>query len=185
MVIARASADRPIYREIVMTVFTSYIIASTMLALLPAGAMAAQKQIVVTAPEVSLNAWSGRVVRALDRNIDYPIPIRGEPNEGVASVKFLCSEDGTPSQVAIVKSSGSRDLDASAVRAVRRIATLHPLPDGITHDQPFQANIIYATSQKKLDRQMAALLAEAKNRNAWLENRSEKVALNIGFAAAH
>ena len=168
-----------------MTAFTSSIIASAILALLPAGAIAAEKPIVVTGPEVSLNAWSGRVVRALDRNLYYPIPIRGEPNEGVASVKFLCSEDGTPSQVVIVKSSGSRDLDASAMRAVARIATLHPLPNGITHDQPFQANIIYATSQKKLDRQMAALLAEAKNHNAWIANRSEKLALNIGFAAAH
>ena len=167
-----------------MTAFTSSVVASALLALMPAGAMAAEKQIVVTAPEVSLNQWSGRVVRALDRNLYYPIPIRGEPNEGVASVKFLCSEDGRPSQVVIVKSSGSRDLDASAVRAVRNIVTLHPLPDGITHDQPFQANIIYATSQKKLDRQMAALLAEAKDQNARIANRLEKLALNIGFAAA-
>lgn len=167
-----------------MTAFTSSIIASAILALLPAGAVAADKQIVVTAREVSLDTWSGRVVRAMDRNLDYPMPIRGEPNEGVASVKFLCSEDGSPSQVMIVKSSGSRDLDASAMRAVARIATLHPLPQGITHDQPFQANIIYATSQKKLDRQMAALLAEVRNHNASIVNRSEKVALNIGFAAA-
>lgn len=167
-----------------MTGFRSSIIASAILALLPAGAIAAEKPIVVTGPEVSLNLWSGRVVRALDRNLDYPIPIRGEPDEGIAYVKFLCSEDGRPANVAIVKSSGSRDLDASAVRAVRRIATLHPLPDGITHDQPFQANIVYATSQKKLDRQLATLLAEAKNRNAAFANRSEKLALNIGFAAA-
>jgi len=168
-----------------MTVFTSSIIVSVMLALLPAGAMAAEKQILVTAPEVSLTQWSGRVVRALERNLTYPIPIRGAPNQGVVSVKFLCSETGTPSEVAIVKSSGSRDLDAAAVRAITRIATLHPLPDGIAHDQPFQANIIYATSQKKLDRQIAALLAEAQNRNAWFANRSEKLALNIGVAAAH
>ncbi len=156
-----------------------------MLALLPAGAIAAGKQIVVTAPEVSLNLWSGRVVRALDRNLYYPMPIRGELNEGVVSVKFLCSEDGTPFKVTIVKSSGSRDLDASAVRAVTRIVTLHPLPDGITHDQPFQANILYAASQKKLDHQIAVLLAEAKNHNARFANRSEKLALNIGIAAAH
>lgn len=168
-----------------MTAFKSSIIASFIFVLLPAGAIAAEKPIVVTGPEVSLNAWSGRVVRALDRNLYYPIPIRGVPDEGVASVKFLCSEDGTPAKVAIVKSSGSRVLDAAAVRAVRRIVTLHPLPDGITHDQPFQANILYATSQEKLDRQVAALLAEAKNRNAWFANRSEKLALNIGFAAAH
>ena len=167
-----------------MRAFTSSAIVSVMLALLPAGAMAAQKQILVTAPKVSLDTWSGRVVRALDRNLYYPMPIRGEPNQGVVSVKFLCSESGTPSKVTIVKSSGSRDLDASAVRAVARIATLHPLPDGITHDQPFQANILYATSQKKLDRQMAALLAEAKDHNARFAKRSDKMALNIGFAAA-
>lgn len=167
-----------------MTFLKSSIIASAMLALPPVAAMAAEKPIVVTAPEVSINQWSGRVVRALDRNLDYPMPMRGEPSEGVVSVKFLCSNDGTPSQVVVVKSSGARDLDASALRAVSRIATLHPLPDGITHDQPFQANILYATSQKKLDRQLADMFAEAKNHNARLAHNMEKPALNLGFAAA-
>lgn len=167
-----------------MKSFTSLFIASAILASLPGGgAIAAGKQAMAVGPGVSVPQWSGRVVRALDRNLHYPMPIRGGPNEGIASVKFLCSEDGTPSEIAIVRSSGSRDLDAAAVRAVARIATLHPLPEGIAHDQPFQANIVYATSQKRLDRQMATLLAE-KDRSASFATRSEKLALNIDIAAA-
>lgn len=168
-----------------MNKFTVSVISASMFALLPAGALArGGPAIVVTAPEVSVSSWSARITRALDRNLTYPTPMRGEPAEGVVAVKFLCSDNGTPSGVAIARSSGSRELDAAALQAVTHIATLHPLPDGITHDQPFEANILYATSQKKHDRQMAALLAEARDRNALVGNPDQKVALNIGFSAA-
>jgi protein TonB len=168
-----------------MTKLTVSVIAAGMFALLPAGALArGGPPIVVTGPEVSVASWSARVARSLDRNLTYPMPIRGAPAEGAVAVKFLCSENGTPSGIAIARSSGSRVLDAAAMRAVAHIATLHPLPDGITHAQLFEANILYATTQRKHDRQMAALLAEARDRNASFANPGEKVALNIGFAAA-
>ena len=40
------------------------------------------------------------------------------------------SADGSPSQIVIAKPSGDSTLDASAVRALQRIDTFGPLPDG-------------------------------------------------------
>ena len=45
-------------------------------------------------------------------------------------ISFRVERDGTPSNVQIAKPSGDATLDASALRAVQRIDTFGPLPDG-------------------------------------------------------
>ena len=47
-------------------------------------------------------------------------------------ISFRVDRDGTPSNVQIAKPSGDSTLDASALRAVQRIDTFGPLPDGYT-----------------------------------------------------
>jgi TonB family protein len=164
-----------------MTNSTSLALAIAVLGLLPSSAVAAdQRAIVVTAP-VSLAQWSTSVERSLDRTLTYPAPLRGPDPEGVVKVKFLCSESGTPTGITLAKSSGSRALDAAALRAVRRIKTLHPLPDGLSHSQIFQANILYASSERSHDRWMSALEEEAKRQNARVADRPREVAQNIVY----
>ncbi len=46
------------------------------------------------------------------------------------TISFRVERDGTPSQIAIAKPSGDPTLDASAMRALQRIDTFGPLPDG-------------------------------------------------------
>ena len=45
-------------------------------------------------------------------------------------ISFRIERDGTPSQITISKPSGDATLDASALRALQRIDTFAPLPDG-------------------------------------------------------
>ena len=45
-------------------------------------------------------------------------------------ISFRVERDGTPSQIQIAKPSGDATLDASAMRALQRIDTFGPLPDG-------------------------------------------------------
>lgn len=47
-------------------------------------------------------------------------------------ISFRVERDGTPSNIQIAKPSGDATLDASALRAVQRIDTFGPLPDGYT-----------------------------------------------------
>jgi protein TonB len=47
-------------------------------------------------------------------------------------ISFRIERDGTPSQIQVSKPSGDATLDASAVRALQRIDTFGPLPDGYT-----------------------------------------------------
>jgi len=45
---------------------------------------------------------------------------------------FRIERDGSPSQIQLTKSSGDSSLDTSAIRALQRIETFGPLPDGYT-----------------------------------------------------
>jgi len=117
---------------------------------------------------VTLAQWSSRVTRALEHGLSYPPGLLGKAsNEGVVTVKFNCSDSGSPAAVALEKSSGSRDLDTAALRAVSHIATLHPLPDGVVHGQKFQALVLFATSEDSKDAIMKKISKEVALRNAW------------------
>lgn len=119
----------------------------TMLAV-PATLQARQPapEITVTAPSAAeLQAWSARVGGALEREMRFPLrvgPVDFE--QGLVDVTFKCSEDGTPTQVAVARTSGSRRLDRAGLRAVERVGSLHPLPTGIDRDQVYRARMLFA-----------------------------------------
>jgi len=141
-----------------------------------APAYAAQQKpgqpIVVTAAAPTVEQWSARTGRSLERHLRYPAYLLGrEANEGLVRVSFWSGEDGAPSAVTLASSSGHGELDSAAMHAVKRIHTLQPLPAGIANDQRFQALILFAKDEGSYDRQMAALRDEAKQRNAaWASN---------------
>jgi len=127
-----------------------------------------QQPIVVTATAPTMDQWSARTGRSLERHLRYPAYIAGrEPNDGLVRVSFLSNEIGAPSAVTLARSSGHGELDRAALHAVKRIDTLRPFPAGIGDNQRFQALILFAKDQQSYDRQTAAMRKEAKLRNAW------------------
>lgn len=149
----------------------SYLAAAGALSLLAPAYAAQQKPqqpIVVTAAPPTVDQWTARTGRSLERHLRYPMYLAGvEPNEGVVRVTFWSSESGTPSAVTLASSSGHGELDRAALHAVKHIHTLQPLPAGVGNDQRFQALILFAKDDMSYARQMAAMRDEAKQRNAW------------------
>jgi len=149
-------------------------------ALVPAS-IAAHHTIVVTGPP-TLAAWSARVYRNLGDHLDYPTGTLGRYSTGVVAVKFNCSDTGAPAGIALYTSSGSRDLDQATLRALRHVATLHPLPDGITHDQRFIMRVLFAESPESAEQQIRKLRADAAKANAWFGKARPTIASTIDLA---
>ena len=126
----------------------------------------------------SIGEWSDRIARQLGDGVIYPRPFLDrngvqDYHQGLAKVVFQCGDDGRPADVRILKSSGAYDLDRAAVMAVKRIATLRPLPDGLRTDRGFQAWILFSSDEQDYARQMDALRQEARMANAAnLQDRS-------------
>lgn len=143
------------------------------------GQQPAPSSITVEAGQETVAQWSARVGQSLNAELVYPQPM-GTSNydEGLVKVGFRCAEDGRPGEVALVKSSGSHDLDRAAMRAVQRIQTLHPLPDGITRDRAMQAWIAFAPDEESLKQITRASHREAQMANARIEKarQSQQVA---------
>jgi protein TonB len=125
---------------------------------------------------VSFSEWSGRVQGLLDQNISYPQragPVT-TPGTGVVRIKFNCSESGKPDKVSLMKSSGDWALDKAAIRAMSRVATLHPLPTGFNHGQRFEALVVFADNER--DARLASIAAEQKRHNAWYHDPVKQAA---------
>ena len=124
----------------------------------------------------TLAAWSTRVSAELDQKLPQPQMFPGQPSpSGVVVVKFGCSETGAPSDVAIVKSSGSRSLDWAAMQGIKRVG-LHPLPDGMAHGQRFQAAILFANSPEEARTLLIGMRKEAERQNSWFATRPQQTA---------
>ncbi len=139
----------------------------------------APSSITVQGGQETVSQWSERVGQSLDAVLVYPKPL-GTANysQGLAKVSFHCTEDGRPGDVALIASSGSRDLDRAAMQAVQRIRTLHPLPVGITHTRPMQAWIAFAPDEDSLKQMTRVTHREAELANARVEKarQSQQVA---------
>lgn len=157
------------------------VLISSALALIPTYATAGpDTSIHVTAKPVTLVKWSQRTSHMLTRNLHYPQNLRGQ-QEGVVAVKFLSSDAGTPSSVALLKSSGSDKLDAAALKAVRNIPTLHPLPNGMSRSQKYVATILFAKDHASYARQITELHRTANEKNKWFKDRPATLALGVGL----
>lgn len=116
---------------------------------------------------LTLTAWSERVFHDIDDHLNYPVSPLNQMPTGIVAVKFNCDDTGAPAGVTLYKSSGSRNLDEATLRAVRRVANLHPLPVGMLHGQQFVIRILFADSQASAERQMVQIRADARKNNLW------------------
>jgi TonB family protein len=141
------------------------------------------RDVVVVAKPITLAQWTAGVGSQIDKVLRYPTDIMNENMSGIASVRFQCSDDGKPTAMTVSRKSGWRDLDREAVRAVAKLKTMHPLPDGLKHDQHYVANILFARSQDDHDRQIAKWRKEADRRNAWFRSPDQAIVINVGSQA--
>lgn len=134
----------------------------------------------------TVNSWSQAVSRDIDRNIGQEIRkyrMRGQVPTGVASVRFLCSETGEPTAVELTRKSSNRQLNNVARNAVSGIKTLHPLPQGVSNDQVFVANIVVAADEKQYARHMATLRSEQQTQPTMAGSSLQPIAVNVAVHA--
>ena len=152
----------------------------------PTAAHTAQQtapEITVTAPAADeLRAWSTRVGSAIDREMRYPRKIgQTITEEGVVDVTFRCSADGSPTDVALARTSGSRRLDRAGLQAVQRVDSLHPLPNGVNHAQLYRARMLFAIDDGmgRSARKAATLREKADVANARLAHNRQTAARTV------
>ena len=165
------------------------ILSAAMLSAIPPSVAYTQPDtsITVTAKHSAVSEWSKRVGNKLSQNLEYPRTVTlNEPDSGIVRVRFVCDPSGTPSQIVLKSSSGSRHLDEAGLRAVTRINNLGPLPTAFASDQKFEAALLFSTDEASHDRQLRILKAEAVERNRWLaQHPAEAAAAAYQLAAAN
>lgn len=118
-----------------------------------------EEDIVVTQAR-SVDQMVDDVTHDLDRHLRY-LP-EGSGN-GYAMVRFTAGPDGRPDNVSVYRASGSIGATNVAVRAVKRIKTLRPLPPEIDENQQFLAQIVIASdhwSKQRLENELEQAEAE-------------------------
>lgn len=168
-----------------IAVSTVVLLSTPLTAAQPAQTDPHHPPIMVEGPAPTLAAWSGQVTRALENKLRFPASLAGqEPHEGVVRVRFVCSDTGRPSNISVQSSSGAHDLDREAMRAIGRIPTLHPLPEGLARDQRYEALVMFANSPDRHRRQMAAAKREVAASAERYGRRAPDLAMGIMLVPA-
>lgn len=124
---------------------------ATSLAMSPTGIHAQQDGIVVSSGR-SVDNFVEDVSRDLDRQLNrFDVTSPRQQETGLAQVLFECGPDGKPTNIRLYKKSGFW-TGLKARRVVSKIRSLHPLPQGVTHDQLYMANIIIADSPREFEK---------------------------------
>ena len=164
-----------------MKSITMFVSGTIALAALVPSSIAIGRTTAVSGPP-TLAKWSERVYRDLGDHLNYPTSVLGRYSTGVVAVKFKCSETGAPADIALYTSSGAHDLDQATLRALRHIVTLHPLPDGMLHNQQFVMRVLFAESPESAAQQISKIRAEAAKSNAWFGKAGPTMASTIELA---
>lgn len=123
--------------------------------------------IAIVAPP-TLSNWSERVFREIGSRIKYRGPMGGFPGSTrIVTVQFTRSESGAPTNIQLRESSGHRNLDHATLRGVSKVATLHPLPRGLRHDQIYVVRILFSNSPDNRKNQLEKMEEEAARSNSW------------------
>ena len=159
-----------------MTKFLRAALPVATLLIVPITALSAKEptQEITVVGQNDLQSWTTRIGHAIDQQMEFPRTIgRVDFDEGIVDVSFKCSEDGKPSNVALLNSSGSRRLDRAGMSAVQNVSSLHPLPPGISHDQVYRAKLLFAVDDGngRAMRRAEALRDKADNGNMALAQR--------------
>lgn len=168
-----------------MTIIQRAVLPLTVMLVVPFTSLDARQppsdDIVVTAPATEeVRAWSARVGEHIGAQMRFPRDLGPTPDpEGLVEVTFKCSEDGRPTNVSLLQTSGSRRIDRAGMMAVERVRSLHPLPRGIDHGQVYKAQLLFTTddNSRRSYKELAALRAKADRGNAALLQQRSRVAM--------
>lgn len=177
-----------------MTKMTWAAVPLAVLLCIPATTLSAQPPsappIVVTASPraVALAEWSTRVGQGIESKMRFPHKL-GQANAGdrLVEVAFVTDDNGGPEQVTVVTKSGDQRTDRAAVRAISRMDTLAPLPEGMERNQAFRAQLLYvdsSTDRRHIERRADALRAKARASNSWYTSQDQVASRPILLTAA-
>ncbi|MBX7539438.1 energy transducer TonB [Qipengyuania sphaerica] len=140
-----------------MNKIVALTIATALSATVLAGPVFSQN--IVVTPATSHEAFVTKVSDDLNRQLNRRGGIdRNVNGDGIAIVRFERDASGDPANVRMMRKSGRTSLDRIALKSVRRLSSLDVVPSGVTAEQTYQANIIFATSHASkddLERQLA------------------------------
>ncbi len=142
-----------------------FVAIATSLALTSTG-MQAQTDDIVVSSDRSVNKFVEAVSRDLDRSLNRFSRSSFNEGTGVAQVLFECGPDGKPTNIKMYSRAGDVGVSRQARRAVANIRSLHPLPQGLTNDQLFLANIIIAKDSRQFNELSEELNERETNRIA-------------------
>lgn len=155
-----------------------FVAFATSLAFSPAGIQAYQDDIIVSSAR-PIDRFVDDVSRDLDRQLKrhtVAYPRFAEP--GLTQVFFECGPDGKPAKIRLGRKSGVFS-GATARRAVANLRSLHPLPQGVPHDQIFLANVIVAADREQFE-ELSEELRQLEEKRLASERGGRKVfAFNI------
>ncbi|MBU2568141.1 MAG: energy transducer TonB [Elusimicrobia bacterium] len=84
------------------------------------------------------------VKQKIEEKKEYPAEARGQGIEGIVYLRFTILSDGQTDKIKIIKSSGYKILDQSAVNTVRKANLFPPLPEELNIPcVQIQVNLVY------------------------------------------
>lgn len=150
-----------------MKKLSTFALATAMTGLLLSAPLASQ-DITVMPDRTTTEQFVAEVSHDLDRALGQVRIPSWQLRGGITQVRFQVDDEGKSENVTLYRRSGDPVADRVALKAVKRLNSMGPLPRGLTEDQVIQANIIMATGepqmerlQKRLAREEAARIAEA------------------------
>ena len=81
--------------------------------------------------ETAMLRYQDMVKQRIESYRYYPLRAQRMRIEGVVDLAFVINADGSSENVRIIKSSGSKFLDAEAVKTIRKASPFLPLPEEI------------------------------------------------------
>lgn len=133
---------------------------------LPAPALARQpgEQLTVVGRDSSVmsrDKWNDRTASRLSRSIQHASAFyRESASTGFTRVQFRLNGEGRPDQIELASPSSSSVVNRIALRSVRKVGSLYPLPDGVRPGSRFEAWIVVANDWEGRDNMLNKLRAQ-------------------------
>lgn len=128
-------------------------------ATLPLASVEAQppnSDISVFAPP-TMQVWSARMTRRLESQMEYPrFMVPGDVPSGFLRVRFSVDGDGNLRNARIVKRSGSKLIDKSALYAVSKLDRVSATPRELDASRDIEAHLFFASTRSQLVKLIAA-----------------------------
>lgn len=118
--------------------------------------------------DVTLASFSDRVSADAGRSLAHSATLSYAPERGgTATIAFKANSNGTSRLVTLTRSSGNAALDRRAMRAVRRLSSLSPMPRTLNPDQQFSMTVLFAENTGSYPFERKRQLASANLKNRW------------------